>query len=344
MKRKLLVCVAFFLFSTNYLYPQTDEDIEQVKRNLQSDFSMISSWVNKQLSPGVPFLTATSLGLPAAVCSSIIPIPGFEIGVSGNICVWTLSLEELKSFDLHVIDQNVSFNLADIPGYIGLPLFLYHAKVGLIKDIDLGVRYFSVVGTVKYGSTQLDFSFSNAGVDLRKKVLGGGVAGLVLPDLSVGVGGSVTNGKASLSQEYSYAQSDIINGKEYVQRVDGKISLSTEWLQVSALSAEVILSKGFVFITPIIGLGYNFYPAGRLNTNINAAGTLQISEKENPSNTSSAGVAISGGDSVSISGAGEGKIIGGLELALAVLRLNLHGEYIFSGKYTVSLGVRLQFR
>lgn|GEM_PF-2529167 len=346
MVRKLLLHTVFFLFSCSCLYSQTnEEDIEQVKRNLQSDFGIISSWVNRQISPGVPFLTATSLGLPAAVCSSIIPIPGFEIGVSGNIYVWPLSLEELKSLDLRVIDQNISFSFKDIPGYIGLPMFLCHAKVGLIKNIDLGVRYSFISNTIKYGGTQLDFYFSNVGLDVRKRLLGGGAAGLVLPDLSIGLGGSVVSGKIALLQDYNYAQSDIVNGRDYIQRVSGKLSLSTEWLQISSLSAEVILSKGFIFVTPIVGLGYNFYPSGVLNTTINAVGALQISERENPSNTSSAEIDISGGDSASIVGVGEGKFIAGVEFALGILKFNLHGEYVFSGKkYAISVGGRLQFR
>jgi hypothetical protein len=175
------------------------------------------------------------------------------------------------------------------------------------------------------------------GLEVRKRLVGGGITGIALPDISLGAGYSSYTGGFALSRGYSVTTTDTYEGVTYQQGIDAQAKGETDW-NIGAFNLEAVISKSLVVITPFAGIGV-VKNCGEVKTAISTVGEISLTREEE-----------SMSKDLSIVGSGTEKtedtqiyFLGGLELNLAFFKINLNGE-ICGDKYAVNLGTRFQFR
>lgn len=319
-KIMLFVCCLLLFTSVNLCKADPYTDLTQ------NDIPVLTQWFSDQESLGLPFVSGGGQTMPASVCGTLFGvIPGFEVGANLSIFGW----QTKKISDLKVIDNDyVNKNLVAL----GMITPVIHAKLGLPLGFDLGVKYGKISNIpIPALPSGMDVKFDTTlmGFEVRKRILGGGVAGLLLPDLCLSAGYSLYSGSVTVSYPFTtnYSGMDV--------KFDNA-TFGVNWKDMSCISLGAMLSKNLIFITPFLGVQYNIY-GGKVTTDISANGTLTVS----PLPVQSFNVPVSKtSDAASQS---ELRLLGGAELDIFFLKIHLGGEYSMAGKYAANAGLRLQF-
>jgi hypothetical protein len=209
--------------------------------DLASDSQKSAEWFSEELGELMAFQAASTHFLPG----NTVGFPGGEIGIAGGISAKTLDVGRFRSFTFTELDNKSSE--IDLPNKIGAPVGVLHAKVGLPGGWDLGLKAGSASFDRSDDDAKIDFSNKIVGVEVRKLLLGDGLAGAALPDLSVSVGFDRATGDLTRTERYS---GNALSG--------GTLTANTTWKSewsVGAVSARAVASKNFLIITPFIGAG-----------------------------------------------------------------------------------------
>ncbi len=328
--KKILALAVVLVFSSFGWASSPEEDLQTAKNAVQSDYSTVSQWFSEQLSNGLAFHEQNGLDLPGSVCSLL----GFELGVSGGGSVWKLDVDKFRKLPAKAIDVTSAGGI-DLPDKIGAPNLLAHAKIGLLGGIDVGGKGGKITWSLDDGNARTDIESTVWGVEVRKRLLGGGLTGVVLPDLSVNLSLNTASGFIKRSEVYDRTTSGIIYGdNSYTQTITSTTTWRSDW-DIKSLGLQAVLSKNFIAVTPFIGVGL-YKNMGKVNTAIETGGNITLS----------------GIPTADLSLAGKGdkapkdtniRYMAGLEMNITLLKLGLSADYS-DGMYAGNAVVRIQFR
>lgn len=227
-----------------------------VDTDLAVDAATLSRWFSEQLSNASVFSAAGSLPRPGAVHSVL----GVEVGLSGAVTSTKLDIDGFNGLPLLRYDGST----VDIDSRLAVPVPTVHAKVGLPGGFDAGFRF----GTLNFEETTNDAKteFKNrvVGLEVRRRLLGGGLTGVALPDVAIGLSYDRSTGKVDRTENYN---GPLAGG--------GSLVAATRWKSdwdTAALVGRVTVSKNFVVVTPYAGLGFAKY-LGDTDTAITIVGT-----------------------------------------------------------------------
>lgn len=271
-----------------------------VQSDIQSDADQIGKWFGQQVAHLTAFNAAANPQLPGDVHSLL----GVEVGLSAGVTSSKLDTDAFHSLSLGQLKTS-GF---DLPSQVPMGMPLIHAKVGLPFSLDLGLKY----GHINYNNTtngaKSEVKNSVFGVEIRRRLIGEGVTGAVLPDVALSVGYDQSNGNVSRTEHYATG----LGGGE---TLDANTTLKSDWT-TGAVTARVVASKQFLFLTPYIGGGYSRL-MGDANTTMNVVGTASSSGLVNVSSKSKS----KADDDIL-------HALGGLQFTfIPTLKLNLGGIY-----------------
>jgi len=177
---------------------------------------------------------------------------------------------------------------------------------------------------VNSGDSKTKFKNDIYGAEIRKRLLGGGLSGAVLPDLSVSLGYDWAKGSLTRTEGYNGA---LLGGGT----LDANTTMKSDW-KVGAVTARAVVSKKFLIITPFAGVGVSRL-GGTTNTTVGIDGT----ETPGPVNVNQS-VTGSAKNNKTI-----GHALGGLELSpLPFCNIGV-GGLIAKDFWAASLDLRVQF-
>ncbi len=319
-----LVCFAV-IFSSN-AFAGITEDIATAKDDVAYDYGLISKWASEELSEGIAYSAVSGANRPAEVHG----IGSFELGAGATASIWNVNIDKMRALPTRTIKTSS----VDYKGTVGVPGILIQGKVGLPLDLDLGLKYGGYSFKLDEGNATFDASNTVYGAELRRQFMGKGLAGVALPDISLGLTYDVASGKITSSEAYKETSTESYSGISYTQSVDSTTTGEIKW-STQSLGLKAILSKDFVFITPYAGIAVN-KNFGSVDTSLTTKGTLSLS-----------GGSSSQSESVSITGSGSKspesfymRYIAGLDVNILALRLNLNGE-LADKYYAVGLWLHL---
>ncbi|MBK7207840.1 MAG: hypothetical protein IPH91_06120 [Elusimicrobia bacterium] len=287
-----------------------------VRADVTSDAAALSRWFSEELANATAFNAAASPQLPGDVHSLL----GVELGVSLAVSSSKLDIDALDSLPL--TDLNV--DTVDMMSQLPIPLPVIHAKIGLPWGLDAGVKF----GKFKFdntdGAKKTEVANQVFGVEVRRRLMGEGVTGVLLPDVSVGLAYDTANGHVSLDDRYD-ANLNLPGGLAPT----ADLAWDTDW-RTSALTLRVVASKQMAIVTPYAGLGYT-----RLMGD--AKTRLAIQETGNAANATE-GVASADADGNLV------QVTGGLQFTFfPTLKLNLGGMWA-PDNFAGTLGLQFNFR
>ncbi|MFH1258794.1 MAG: DUF6588 family protein [Elusimicrobiota bacterium] len=328
--RKWLVLVVVFVFPAFIWAGTPEEDLQTAKDAVQADYSTVSGWFSEQLADGLAFHEQGGLALPGSVCSLL----GFELGVSGGGSVWNLDVDKFRKLSVKAVDVS-SLGGIDLPDKIGAPSLLAHAKIGLPFGLDVGGKGGKITWGLDNGNARTDIESTVWGVEVRKRLLGGGLTGVVLPDLSVNLSLNTASGFIKRTEVYEQTTPGIIYGENtYTQTINSTTTWRSDW-DIKSLGLQAVLSKNFIVVTPFVGVGF-YKNMGKVNTAIRTEGNIALT-----------GIPT---DPLSLEGKGDKapkdtnlRYMAGLEMNITLLKLGISADYS-DGMYAGNAVVRIQFR
>ncbi|MBI4396397.1 MAG: hypothetical protein HY548_04830 [Elusimicrobia bacterium] len=295
-----------------------------VQSDIQNDSKKTAEWFSKQVAEIMAFNTASTPLLPG----DVLKVLGFEFGVAGGVSSSKLDVKGFRGIKLTAID-NAGGEIS-LPENVLAPGAVAHAKVGLPKGIDLGFKYGSLNFDDKTSDAKTDFKNTVIGVEVRKRLLGGGMTGVVAPDIALSAAYDSASGEITRKERYN---APLRNG---VGTLTADTTWKTEW-NSGAVTARAVASKTLLIITPYAGVGYTMLVGGADST-ITTSGTLTPADPVD-------GAAVS----QKVTGSADAdksffQAVGGAEISfLPFMRLNL--GYLWSEEdWAASAGLRLQFR
>ena len=284
--------------------------------DLTSDSAQIANWFSKEVGDLMAFQAASTHFLPG----NTVGFPGVEVGVAGGVAATKLDVNGFRALPLNTLETSQF----DIPKMIAAPIGVLHAKAGLPGGWDVGAKGGAASLDLTNGGAKTKFTNKVYGVEVRKRLLGGGLTGVAMPDLSVSLG-------------YDRASGDITRTGNYNAPIaGGNLNANTSWKStwnVGAVTARAVVSKKFFIITPFVGVGVSKM-MGKTDTTV---GVDVISD------TVPGGLA-----NVSVKGSAKAKEtvahgVAGLELSPApFFKINV-GGLVAANHWAASLGLRVQF-
>lgn len=283
--------------------------------DLNSDAQKSAEWFSQEVGDLMAFQASSTHFLPAG----IVGFPGFEVGIAAGVSAMKLDVDGYRHISFSEIDEDE----ADLPATIAAPAGVLHAKVGLPWGLDLGFKAGSASFDSTDGEAKTEFKNKIFGLELRKRLLGGGLTGVAVPDLTLSVGLDKAKGDITRTETYN---GPVTSGGTLVANNAWK----TDW-DVSALTLRAVVSKKLLIFTPYAGLGVT-----KMSGDTHTDATVDVTGGTSGlSDTSSRGSAEAD-DSV-------GHAILGLELSpLPFFRLNL-GGLVAKEHWAASVGLRVQF-
>ncbi|MBL8024589.1 MAG: hypothetical protein JNK54_09980 [Elusimicrobia bacterium] len=287
-----------------------------VPDGVQADSEKIAKWFSQEVSHLTAFNASALPQLPGDVHGVL----GVEMGVSVGVSYSkldrgafnTLSLDELKQSEF------------DLPAGIPLGMPLAHVKVGLPFSLDMGAKYGYLNYDDNRNGAQSKIKNTVVGVEIRRRLLGEGMTGVVLPDVALTLGYDQANGEINRQENYS---GPIANSNT----LTGKTTLRSKW-QTGAVTARVVASKQLLIVTPYIGAGYSRL-MGDAKTTMSVVGIVNVGDDVN---VSAQGSANAKDDMV--------QFLGGLEFSFfPTLKFNVGGLYS-QDDWAGTMGVRFSFR
>jgi hypothetical protein len=285
--------------------------------DLATDSEQTLKWFGTEIGDLMAFQAASTHFLPG----DTIGFPGAEVGIAGSVSAKKLDVDGFRGLSFDTLDNKGS--QIDLPTTIAAPLGVIHAKVGLPGGWDVGLKTGSASLDSTDGNAKFEFDNKVFGVEIRKRVLGGGLTGVALPDLAVSVGYDRASGDIMRTEQYN---GDVLSG--------GTLQANTTWKSewdVAAVTARAVVSKKIIFFTPFAGLGL----------------TRTMGETEG-----SVDVNVTGGTSGLVSTSVKGKVkteetishvVVGAELSpFPFARLNVSGLFA-QEHWSASVGLRVQF-
>jgi hypothetical protein len=243
---------ALVLFSGGILQAAVNDDI-------RTDSQQIAKWFSEEMGKMMAF-QASALPL---VNGAVHDILGFEVGLAGGLVTSDLDIARYKKLPLAALNNTGSE--ISLPKDVGIPSGVIYAKVGLPKGIDVGVKY----GALDYDDTVSDakskYKSTVYGLEVRKKLLGGGLTGVALPDLALSLAYDNASGDVARTETYN---AGLLGG----QTLNAATTWKSEW-NVGAVTARAVASKKILIVTPYAGLGYSQH-TGDAETTITTVGTL----------------------------------------------------------------------
>jgi hypothetical protein len=283
--------------------------------DIRTDSENVAKWFSQEVAHATAFNAAANPQIPGEVHNLL----GVEVGLSAGVSSTKLDSDGFNNLPLKELETS-GF---DMPSDVLMAMPLVHAKLGLPFKLDVGVKY----GHIRYDDTNEDakskVTNSVFGVDVRRRLMGEGVTGVVLPDVA-------------LSLAYDQANGDVTRTEQYVGPVtggtlDASSTMESKW-QTGAVTARVVASKQVLIFTPYIGAGYSRL-MGDAETTVNITET-----------GSSLGVG-----SVSAKGSAKAdddilQILGGVEFTFFPLfKINVGGLYA-TDDWAATAGLRFTFR
>lgn len=305
---------AFYSFL--YVLTVVMTSVPLVRADLSSDSLQIGQWFSKEVGNLMAFQAASTHFLPG----DTVGFPGVEVGIAGDVSAKKLDVKGFRGLSLSTLDNKGSE--INLPASIPAPMLVLHAKVGLPGGWDVGAKGGSLGFDTTSGNAKTKFSNKVFGVEVRKNLLGGGLTGAVLPDLSVSLG-------------YDHASGDVTRNEVYNGAITGgTLDADTTWKSkwnVGAITARAVVSKKFFVLTPFLGAGVTKL-TGNTDTTVGIVGTAT------PGGTQNISVTGSAKNNKSIVHA-----LAGLEISpVPFFKLGL-GGLVAKDLWSASLDLRVQF-
>jgi hypothetical protein len=317
-----------YLIFTGKSLAAITQDLDTAKNDIAYDYGLISGWASQELSEGLAYSAVGGANRPADVHG----IGSFEIGLGINGDVWNVDTGKLRALPTRTI-KTASI---DYKGTVGVPGILVQGKIGLPWDIDLGLKYGGFSFKLDEGKSSVNANNTVYGFEFRRQFFGKGITGVAIPAVALSLTYDIASGKIDSSQAYTETTSETYSGISYTQAVDSTTKGEIKW-STQSLGAKAIVSKNFLFITPYLGIGLN-KNYGSVDTSITTSGTLSLT-----------GGGSSQSQSISITGSGSDsagdsyvRYIGGFDINILALKLNLNGE-LADKYYAVGLWAHLSF-
>lgn len=282
---------------------------------IQSDAQQFGKWFSQELGHVTAVNALAGPQLPGEVHSLL----GVEIGLSAIASSSKLDLDSYKNLSWNEL-QPEGFN---IPSDVMVAMPMVHAKVGLPFSLDLGVKYGYAGYDNSENGAKSEVKNSVLGVEVRRRLMGEGVTGVVVPDVALTLAYDQARGDVKRTERYSGA----INSGQ----LNADTTVKSEW-KTGAVTARVVASKQILIMTPYLGLGYSRL-FGNTDTTVDVVGTAITPGDVNVSEKSSANA---DGDLT--------QLVGGVEFTFfPMLKFNMGGLYA-KDDWAATAGLRFTFR
>ncbi|MBK8870819.1 MAG: hypothetical protein IPN19_07160 [Elusimicrobia bacterium] len=275
------------------------------------DAEKLAQWFSQEVAHATAFNAAANPQLPGEVHSLL----GVEVGLSAGVSSTKVDKDGFNNLPLEELETSGFDMPSDL--MVGMPIV--HGKVGLLWDLDLGIKY----GRLSWDDTNKDAKseIENTvwGVEIRRRLMGEGATGVVLPDVA-------------LSLAYDQSTGDVTRTEHYNDgSLDANTTLKSEW-QTGAVTARVVASKQLLIFTPYIGAGYS-----RLMGDADT--TMDVNE-----DGSSLGVGNVSSKSSAKADDDVFQILGGCEFTFfPMIKINVGGLYA-DKDWAATAGLRFSFR
>jgi hypothetical protein len=287
-----------------------------LRADLTTDLVKSGEWFSQEVGDLLAFQAASTHFLPGDTTA----FPGFQVGVAGGVSVQKLDRGAYRSIPFTELDRDE----VDLPRAVAAPAFVLHGKAGLPWGLDLGLKVGSASFEEKDGDARTKFENGIFGVELRKRLLGGGLSGAVLPDLSLSL--ALDGASGELTREDRYEGAVQSGGGQLV----ADTSWETEW-DVQAVTLRAVVSKKLLMVTPFVGLGVT-----RLSGDAETRAVVDVLGGNSGLPDTVARGRAEMDESL-------GHAVVGLEVApIPFFRINLSG-LAAKERWALSLGVRAQF-
>ncbi len=280
----------------------------------------------------LPFAAGSGIDWSTAYIGNLIntDFPFVHFGLGGNMGFTSIPGDAIKPL-ISGLGQSYSGS------FLPLPFASINGRIGgLVLPFDVGFK----VGFIPSVFSTVDgykLTYSTFGMDVRYSVI---KSDIVLPDVIVGVG--VSGMSAGVSKSYG-------SGVTYTESSTGdQLNVAAPKLSIDLKSMEyevkAQVSKGFVFLTPYLGLGVGY---GTGNAKAGVQSTVTATGSKTVAQWASAyglDVNSTGFSKSKDAGGINSRIYGGTSIDMLALKVDLQGEYsILDGAFGGSIGARLQF-
>lgn len=300
--------IGFFSFSPVWGTPLED--------SIRNDSQVFGKWFGQEIG----HITAVNAVAGPVMPGEVHSLLGVEVGLSAVASSSKVDLDSYKNLPWTEL-QPEGF---DMPADIMMAMPMVHAKVGLPFSLDLGVKY----GHIGYNNTDngatSDVKNSVFGVEVRRRLMGEGVTGAVIPDVALSLAYDQANGDLSRTERYD----TLLEGGG---TLNADTTVKSEW-KTGGVTARVVASKQILILTPYLGVGYSRL-FGNTDTTINVVGASTTRGNVNVSEKSSVNA---DGDLT--------QLVGGVEFTFfPMMQVNLGGLYA-KDDWSATLGLRFTFR
>jgi hypothetical protein len=240
-----------------------------------------------------------------------------------------LKVSDVNSLPLKALQSEGNI---DIPKVLPLPFPVWHAKGGLLKGVDFGIRGGSIP-RLKFDEGRINFANRCLGMELRCRA----VAGKTLPTVTVSATWDMLQGDVYASNDVDQQAQYWDDGTMswYTGTITGRTVYHTAW-DVRSFGVKVVAGKGFGVAYPFAGVGFQ-RNAGTVRSSLSVRVHETLTDGVT---TAEQDMALDYADDVRPKVV-EPKILLGLDLG-SVFYWTLLGE-TNAKDYAVSTGFRIQF-
>lgn len=226
--------------------------VDDYLAEVRSDVNLIADHLNPQFARVMGFYSTLGWNDGPGGLDLMLG-PHVEFGVALGVDLVKI---DTTSFDTSVLSTQTAL---DIPKRLPLPYPAWHARVGLLKGLDFGVR-----GTGIPRENRNDVSVFNQGYGFSLRYLA--VHGVTYPDVSVQATWDTMKGNASYATTFDQQEPYTDGGTTYQGALAGTTTCEETW-RVRSFGLKVMVGKSMGVFHPFASAGFQRY-AGTVQTRL----------------------------------------------------------------------------
>jgi hypothetical protein len=214
------------------------------QKDVQSDYDMVSDFVNGQLARSFGFYS----GLGWQVNPTVLDLlngPRIEVGV--GVGADLMKLGNVDSLRFKALESGGNI---DLPKIMPFPFPVWHLKGGLLKGVDFGLRGGSIP-RLRLNEGQFSYVSKNLGMELRCRA----IERKDLPTVTVCASWDKLQGDCYANTNVDQKSQYLDGGILYDVTILGKAVYYTSW-NVHSFGVKVLVGKYFGVIYPFAGFGF----------------------------------------------------------------------------------------
>lgn len=233
--------LVFLMVFTSCIYASTSAADQQFIASMQNDYETINSFVINKMAGSLGFYASS--GWQDTSSSDFLVGPQIAVGVDVGA-----ELVHIGSINQLPLSALVGSDNLNMPSYFPIPLPVVYGTIGLLSNLNLGIKYTSIpsewYGSVFYGD-------HGTGFQAQYQI----IKGPLLPSISILTSWNMLKGDSNYQMGINQQGTYTVGGKTYNDTINGTADYNTFW-NIYDWEFKIMIAKNMGIFYPYAEIAF----------------------------------------------------------------------------------------